>query len=185
MSKRRKIDRNAVRRYRRRLARLLVDATPSDIEAASAWYAEAYGVAQDVAYRLGVSVEHGAAIVSAFSPRVHWSRNVTLAIDYAEGRQVKCLGQSLKSAESARVSGIDALKGPKIHAFARAIAGDDEAIVIDVWMMRAAGFDARDAPTTVQYREISSAIRSLATEWRLSPRTMQALLWIIVRGRAY
>ena len=50
-------------------------------------------------------------------------------------------------------------------------------------MCRAAGLD-RDAPTVVQYREIASAVRSLAREWGVSPRTMQALVWIMVRGKA-
>jgi hypothetical protein len=75
------------------------------------------------------------------------------------------------------------LRADKTNAFARAIAGDDNAVVVDVWMTRAAGLD-RDAPTAVQYREISSAVRSLAREWGVSPRTMQALVWIMVRGRA-
>lgn len=182
MSKRAKIDRNRVRRYRRAMAKYLVDATPADIESASVWYSEARDVAADVAFRLGVPVEHGAAIVSAFSPRVHWSRNITLALDYATGRVPACLRQSIRAADRARVDGIAGLKADKTVNFARAIAGDGEAVVVDVWMCRAAGLD-RDAPTVVQYREISSAVRSLAREWQLEPSTMQALIWIKVRGR--
>ena len=184
MSKRAKIDSNRVRKYRRRLARLLQDATPGNMESASTWYEDAYLVAVDVAGRLGVPVENAAAIIAALSPRVRWSTNITLAIDFAAGREIKGLGNSIRSAERARVEGIDALKGVKVNAFAKAIAGDDDAIVIDVWMMRAAGFMDRDAPTIVQYREIASAIRSLAVAWGVTPRTMQALLWILIRGGA-
>ena len=183
MSKRAKIDRNRVRKYRRAMAKYLVDATPTDIESASSWYGDARLVAVDIAWRMSIPVEHGAAIVSAFSPRVHWSRNITLAIDYAEGRTPRCLRQSIRAADRARVDGIAGLKADKTVNFARAIAGDGEAVVIDVWMCRAAGLD-RDAPTVVQYREISSAVRSLAREWKLEPATMQALIWIMVRGRA-
>jgi len=183
MGKRAKIDRNRVRKYRRAMARYLTDVEACHVESATEWYADAMLVAQDVAHRLRVPLEHGASVVSAFSPRVHWSRNITLAIDYAEGRTPRCLRQSIRAADRARVQGFDGLKAEKTSAFARAIAGDDDAVVVDVWMCRAAGLD-RDAPTVVQYREISSAVRSLAREWGVSPRTMQALVWIMVRGKA-
>jgi hypothetical protein len=183
MSKRAKIDRNRVRRYRRAMARYLASVGPADIEGAAIWYGDARLVAQDIASRMGLPLEHGAAIVSAFSPRVHWSRNITLAIDYAEGRKPGCLGQSIRAADRARLNGISGLRADKTVNFAKAIAGDSEAVVVDVWMCRAAGLD-RDAPTVVQYREISSAVRSLAREWQLEPATMQALIWIMVRGRA-
>ena len=183
MSKRAKLDRNRVRKYRRAMARYLVDVSAADIEEAASWYGEARLVALDVANRMGVSLDCGASIVSAFSPRERWSRNITLAIDFAEGRPTACLGNSRRSAERARVQGFDALKGDKVNAFARAIAGDSEAVVVDVWMCRAAGLD-RDAPTVVQYREVTSAVRSLARQWGLDPATMQALIWIKVRGGA-
>jgi len=183
MSKRAKIDSNRVRKYRRAMARCLTDVTATDVESATQWYADAYTVAADVAWRMNVPLEHGAAIVSAFSPRVHWSRNITLAIDYASGRTPGCLKQSILAADRATARGFDGLRADKTNSFARAIAGDEEAVVVDVWMCRAAGID-RDAPTTVQYREISSAVRSLAREWKVAPRTMQALIWIKARGKA-
>jgi hypothetical protein len=82
------------------------------------------------------------------------------------------------------VAGIDALKGPKTHAFARNMYGDTDAVTIDVHMMRAAGFDDRDSPTVVQYRELSVAVRRLARKHKMQPRDMQALIWIKQRGRA-
>jgi hypothetical protein len=182
--RRHKINRNRVRKYARRMEGYVIGATSADIETAAQWYEDAMVVAMDVAGRLGVPLEHGAAIVSAFSPRVHWSRNVTLAIDYASGREVGCLGSSILAANRAQAYGIDALNGEKTNQFARAIAGDEGAVVVDVWIARAAGLD-RDAPTTVQYREISSAIRSLARKHNITPRTMQALIWIMVRGSAH
>jgi hypothetical protein len=86
-------------------------------------------------------------------------------------------------AEAAKVAGFDALKGQKTNAFARAIAGDTDAVVIDVWMMRAAHAHG-DSPNKTQYREVSEAVRIVAAEFGLTPRTAQALIWIIVRGSA-
>ena len=83
----------------------------------------------------------------------------------------------------ATVLGFDALNGPKTSAFARALTGDDQAIVVDVWMLRAAGY-TKDSPNKTDYAEISAAIRNVSDKMGLSPRTTQALIWILVRGSA-
>ena len=169
--------------YASRFRDLLLTATLAQTEAASVWYFEAQEVAEDVAEILGLSLEHGASIVSAFSPRERWATNVAKAYAFANGKPVSGLQNNLRMAEAARVSGFDALRGLKTNAFARAIAGDTDAVVIDVWMMRAAGMD-NDSPTKGQYREISDAVRIVAEEFGITPRTAQALIWIIVRGSA-
>jgi len=75
------------------------------------------------------------------------------------------------------------LKGQKTNAFARAIAGDENAIVIDVWMMRAAGME-KDSPNKTEYAELSEAVRRIAEKFGMTARTAQALIWILVRGSA-
>jgi hypothetical protein len=86
-------------------------------------------------------------------------------------------------ADAAIVSGFDALRGAKTNAFARAIAGDTNAVVIDVWMMRAAGMET-DSPNKSQYAMLSEAVVAVAQQFGITPRTAQALIWIIVRGGA-
>jgi len=81
------------------------------------------------------------------------------------------------------ILGYDALKGPKTNAFARAIAGDENAVVVDVWMMRAAGCE-NDSPNKKQYSEVSQAISDIAERFAMTPRACQALIWILVRGSA-
>lgn len=169
--------------YASRFRDLILTATLSQMEAASVWYFEAQEVAEDVAEILGSSLEVGASIVSAFSPRERWATNVAKAYAFANGLPVSGLQNNLRMAQAAQVMGFDALKGLKTNAFARAIAGDTDAVVIDVWMMRAAGMD-NDSPTKGQYREISDAVRIVAEEFSITPRTAQALIWIIVRGSA-
>ena len=162
---------------------IIMQATLAQTEAASVWYFEAQEVAEDVAENLGASLEIGASVVSAFSPRERWSSNVAKALAFSQGKPVACLGNNLRMAEAAKVAGFDALKGLKTNAFARAIAGDTDAVVIDVWMMRAAGMPT-DSPNKSQYREVSEAVRNVAAEFGITPRTAQALIWIIVRGSA-
>ena len=81
-------------------------------------------------------------------------------------------------------NGIEALNGQKTSSFAWNLAGDYDAVTIDVWMMRACGEDDQDAPRTVQYREMSAAVRRLARRHGMTPAEMQALIWIIYRGSA-
>jgi hypothetical protein len=162
---------------------IILSANLSQMEAAAMWYAEAQEVAEDVAENMGTTLEIGASIVSAFSPRERWASNVAKALAFSMNKPVAGLPNNLRMAQNAMVIGFDALKGLKTNAFARAIAGDTNAVVIDVWMMRAANMPT-DSPNKGQYRELSEAVTIVAGEFGISPRTAQALIWIIVRGKA-
>ena len=162
---------------------LIMQATMQQVEQASVWYFEAQEVAEDVAEILGTSLEVGASIVSAFSPRERWASNVAKAYAFANGKPVAGLSNNLKMANAALEQGFDALKGQKTNAYARAIAGDTNAVVIDVWMCRAANAPT-DSPSKGLYNTLSDAVSAVANEHGLSPRTAQALIWIVKRGSA-
>ena len=174
----------ATRTYTRRLSRLL-DARPItrvERRAAERWYVDAQRHADQLAHVLDVDRVTGACILSAYSIRTSWADNVRDAWHYATAdTPPPGLRARTVIADAALVHGLDALRGPKTHAFARACSGDRSAVVVDVWMCRAAGLH-RDTPTTVQYRRITAAIESLARRHGMSPRGMQALLWGRVRG---
>ena len=156
-------------------------ATYGQIEQASKWYLDAETVAREVAKNLGVTLEIGATVVSAFSPRERWTRNVTNAITFSLGEPVVALGNNIRMANAGLTLGYDALKGQKTNAFARAIAGDENAVVIDVWMLRALGIEKK-TPTQSQYKEMATAVTLVAGIFGMTPRAMQALIWILVRG---
>ena len=160
----------------------ILQATFRQVEQAAVWYHEAQEVAEDVAENLGVSLEIGASIVAAFSPRERWASNVAKALAFSTGKPVSGLGNNLKMANDALTLGFDALKGQKTNAFARAIAGDPDAVVIDVWMIRAAGMDASKGVNKSDYNMLADAVRNIASEHGLTPRTAQALIWIVKRG---
>ena len=103
-------------------------------------------------------------------------------MEFACGGVPTGLSQNLRMAINAKADGFAALNGPKTNAFARAIAGDVDAVVIDVWMARAAG--VKDSPSKGEYTMCADAVRTIAAETGLSPRTVQALIWIVVRGGA-
>jgi thermostable 8-oxoguanine DNA glycosylase len=151
------------------------------VEQASKWYLDAEKVAHEVARNLGTSLEVGATVVSAFSPRERWTTNVAKAIAFSLGQDVVGLANNLKMAKSGLLLGFDALNGQKTNAFARAIAGDEQAVVIDVWMLRALGIEKK-TPNQTLYKEMARAVRKVANELGMTPRATQALIWIVVRG---
>jgi hypothetical protein len=167
---------------------IIANATPAQIESAVQWYADAEILAHDIVRifrERGVScnLENAASVISAFSPRQRWSRNVVQALEFAHGGEPAGLKNNLRMAQFAMVQGFGALKGLKTNNFARAIAGDENAVTIDVWMMKAAELDS-DSPNKTQYRELVESVNAVAKEIGLTPRATQALIWIIYRGSA-
>jgi thermostable 8-oxoguanine DNA glycosylase len=158
-------------------------ATFGQVEQASKWYVDAERIAEQVATNLNTTLEIGASVVSAFSPRERWSVNVARAISFSLGETVTCLKNNLVMANNALSLGFKALNGQKTNAFAKAIAGDENAVVIDVWMLRAVGIEKK-SPSQSLYNELAKAVTETATKYGMTPRAMQALIWIVVRGSA-
>ena len=170
---------NYVKIYRE----LVSTATFGQVEQASKWYVDAERIAEQVARNLDTTLEVGATVVSAFSPRERWSVNVARAIQFSLGEQVTCLKNNIVMANNALTMGFSALKGMKTNAFAKAIAGDEQAVVIDVWMLRAVGIEKK-TPSQSGYNELVEAVKKVAFEFGMTPRAMQALIWIVIRGSA-
>jgi len=164
--------------------RLALNATMSDIASAATWYDDAKDVALEVARNLGSTLEIGASIVAAFSPRQTWGRNVINALSFSQGNHVAGLANNMTMANNSLVLGFDALNGQKTNAFARNIAGDTNAVTIDVWMIRAAGLDAAKGVNKSEYNLLADCVREVAKSFGLTPAAMQALIWIVARGEA-
>lgn len=164
--------------------RLAMQATMNDVVSASTWYDEAREVALEVARNLGSTLEVGASVVAAFSPRQTWGRNVINALSFSNGEHVPGLANNMTMAQNSLLFGFDALKGQKTNAFARNIAGDTDAVTIDVWMIRAAGFDAAKGVNKSEYNLLADCVREVAKAFGIAPSVMQALIWIVARGEA-
>jgi hypothetical protein len=162
---------------------LVKNATFGQVEQASKWYLDAERVAAQVSRNLDSTLEVGATVVSAFSPRERWTNNVTKAISFSLGNNIPGFKNNMVMANNAIAFGYDALKGLKTNAFARAIAGDEQAVVIDVWMLRAVGIEKK-TPSQSQYNELAEAVKKTAFDFGMTPRSMQALIWIMIRGSA-
>jgi hypothetical protein len=168
---------------RRNLAAVL-DARPITVaerRTARRWYVTACQHADRIAHVLDVDRQTGAGVLSAFSVRTSWQDNVRDAWTYACGGTPPGLRHRIVMADAVLTHGIDALRGPKTHAFARAIAGDRSAVVVDVWIARAAGLDPNRL-TPKQYAAVAADVEHLAPIYGEHPRTLQALIWARVRG---
>jgi len=161
---------------------LFIYASPTAVAEGMTWYANANRVAFDLTTMdASLSIEQASSIIAAFSPRVHWSRNIMLAKSFVAGLPVGCLKTSIKNAERARLIGFDALNGLKTNAFARAVAGDKNAVVIDTWMIKPFGMKSVNKS---EYMTAANAVRRVATEFNISPADMQAIIWVASRGKA-
>lgn len=91
-----------------------------------------------------------------------------------------------------RIRAGESIRGRKINSFARAMSGDKNAVVVDIWLLRAFGEDRQyrrsltDRPqsggaTNRQYTEIEAWVRIRAAELELEPRQLCAMIWAGVR----
>ena len=73
------------------------------------------------------------------------------------------------------------LGGEKVRRFWRNLAGDTDAVTIDVWMCRVVGID-QEKLTPAIYAEVERAFQEAARIVGETPRDLQAILWFAIRG---
>lgn len=87
------------------------------------------------------------------------------------------------------------LTGRKINSFANAMAGDPDAVVVDIWLLRAFSMDRQymrhtgphanrlrsGGATDKQYEMIESWVRAEAYKRSIQPRQLSAMIWSGVR----
>lgn len=173
-------------KVRARYLRAYDRATDEQKAAGRAWYPRVSAVADGLAGDAGITREMAAGVIAALSPRETWARNVINARAAVKGEPFGALGNSKRAAArilaGERVD--DVLGGQKTRAFARACAGDLDAAVIDVWMLRAAGDDARKGASVKRYHQLAETLASAARARGERVAAFQAIVWIVVRGSA-
>ena len=170
-------------------------ADAADIAAGLAWYDRAERTMAAMARYFGVPRETAAGVVAALSPRVQWAPNVAAA--------ERMLAAAGAGASEPRVNGYGAnrrkawaiaqgadpetvLGGPKVTAFYSNLTGDPDRVTVDVWAARGAGLDMPDGRTLSArtMRELGKAYATAAERRGITPRQLQAAVWVAVRGRA-
>lgn len=144
------------------------------------WYANAREQIAAYSARVGVEPAYTAGVMAVTSPRLHVRRNVRVTRAYIEDGVTEGLMFSVRRAlEHFEETG--QIRGPKTGAFARALMGDPDAVVVDVWMLRAFKRDTRATPAV--YRSVSRGIQAVARLADMTPADAQAAIWVAVRRR--
>lgn len=174
-----------------RIVRTFDRATSADVESGARWYDDAGLLAKDLGRSSGHGLQHAAAVIAHLSPRTSWSRNVATAIALLaygpeEARDMGAMS-ALVDRAMASLDYADAFEsfGPaarKTASFARNIAGDREAVTVDVWAARVAGVDETLLGRVGIYDAVADAYREAARRRSVDPATMQATTWIVQRG---
>lgn len=80
------------------------------------------------------------------------------------------------------------LSGQKISAFWEALKGNPDAVVIDRWMLRAAGLrdkltEAKTGATKGEYAKVTAMVQRLAKREGCEPRQAQAAVWFGIKDQ--
>ena len=137
------------------------------------WYADSQQSIERYAARHGDDPARVSDVLAILSPRVTVDYSIRLANAYLRtGSAPGAMRQRLQALARYETSGI--FNGPKVNAFASALQGDPDAVVIDAWMYRA----AREKRTTAKsYRDTAAKIQRVAIRLGWPPAETQAAIW--------
>lgn len=181
--------------YARRIVAAWHGARPEYLAAGIAWYDRA----RDAAQHIHPNVLVGAGVIAALSPRTGWGQNVKWASQVCKaalaGHSVPPMvstaarnGKAWRIANLPNPSQADILailNGPKTCRFFRNITGDTSAVTIDVWAAQIATgmvIRVRSDAHGRQYETLEEAYQLAGKLLGVTPRDVQAAVWVSARG---
>lgn len=183
--------------YREYLEVAYQGSTPAQREQGKYWYSDAHEKVKALSGIYGKDFRIIAAMVSVLSVGVRWERNIAetqllcdaLAHDNEIPRKnmstySKQLDKAVALWKQNDAENVERLigMGDKTLNFYRAICEPHgEHVVVDRWILRAAGYTKPNFPKSKPYRDISKAIKDIAKEAECCPPEIQATIWIKVR----
>lgn len=88
------------------------------------------------------------------------------------------------------------VRGRKIMSFIKSLEGDEESVVVDIWMCRAFGIDKKRtltikertrnydvAPNKKEYDAIENYIKELSLKLPFTPRQLQSMIWTGIKRK--
>jgi hypothetical protein len=158
-----------------------------------AWYPSIVRTIRKSARTSGYSVAQVAAVYAANSINTPWARNLALAeraitdggmVGGTLGMVVRKVNAILQGADIDSTLTSDP-RNLKIVNFRRNLSGDYQSVTVDRWAHRVATMGARDdVPTGATYEAIATAYRNVAAMLGETPATVQAVTWVVARGKA-
>lgn len=167
-------------------------ATPDEVAAGTHWYDVMQSLARAFADRFGYTVAQAACVLAAHSMNASWRVNVDRAAKQMAGNPVG-LKRAIAMADKALADRVDPFRhivGPKINPFARCGAGDLSFVATDRWAQRAAygTMDDKACDRWIGRKgerdNMIQAYVEAAAIAGLEPAVLQAIVWVVVRGKA-
>lgn len=154
------------------------------------WYDEVFAMCERLGDQHGVGPAQVAAALAHLSPRIQWGRNVTLlemllaSPERPSGIFARSWSKALQALSSEDPLDTFGRTAYKTRAFAWAILGDPDAVVVDVWAARVAGAHDNAPKSLTGYTLLSEAYRRASRLVDITARDLQAVTWVHLRGRA-
>lgn len=151
------------------------------------WYARAGMNIQTLCLQKGWDWQKFIDVLAVTSPRMAVRRNLRVTMGYMTyGMLPDDVIRSTHAALS-HYEETGEIRGPKTSAFAAALKGDTEAVVLDTWMALALGVEQKKFGTKRGYQSGARRVRFVSAVMGEPPARIQAAIWAgIVRrlGRA-
>lgn len=141
------------------------------------WYAHANEQIQSHADTIGVNAGIVADILSITSPRVAVSRNIKLANHFLKYGFPHATTLPGTIAALKHYADTGEIRGPKTSAFAHALRGNSNAVVLDVWMADACKCDQKAFATIGGYQKAAKRVVSASRRLGWTPAETQAAIW--------
>lgn len=140
------------------------------------WYVTEAQKLYSRAQKVGVPFSRYVDIIAITSPKVHVVKNGKLTDQYVTSGSTNGMIYGTRAA-LAHYEKTGEIRGPKTSKFAAAIKGDQTAIVLDLWMCRAFGFDQAEFTRPAVRKECEKRVRSVARSLDITPAQCQAAIW--------
>lgn len=173
-----------------------LSATPAQIVEGKRWYPQAIATLRDIDASTGLLSDYtrAAAVCAVLSPRITWDTNVkgtrALVRAVSQGLRVPPSVAGVRSNvdrawDIANGGDIAQVSGPKVESFFANLCGDFQRVTCDTWAARAAGIDDKhhNHLDRMRYKHLEIAYQTVARELEFEPAELQAICWIVVRGK--
>lgn len=173
-----------------------LQATPAQIVEGKRWYPQAQATLDQIVSdsRIQMDITRAAAICAVLSPRITWQSNVegvkrifkALWTNTSICPTVAGVRRNVDKAwDIAQGGTLETVSGPKVSAFYANLCGNLERVTIDTWAARAAGLDDKhhNHLDRMRYAHLEKAYQTVAHELEFRPAELQAICWIVVRGK--
>jgi hypothetical protein len=160
-----------------------------------AWYDASREIVRELASAHGLPHDTVAASLAALSPMTRWTENVAGIIRLLHAYE----NHASRAPRNCTLFYRNAVKAwailhdgnpwilfdgsPKVFAFWRNLCGDEQAVTVDTWMLRAVGEDnvARSGARPAMVRRVAEAVRECAWKYGETPASFQAIVWVQIR----